>query len=207
MLALQTPIHKPSSTHITSNDSHIMAPKLEKRFTMRGYTSKDATCDLKAMRSGPTRLIVPVVGGFIRGEGLEAEVLSGGGDWPLVCPSVTISCSCVQRVDQHTLQIDPSTDVAHLDVRAHARASNGHYIFVHYTGVMKVDASLSKVLTGAEDAETTSFGDHYWYSTPIFETSDPTLKWIEDAAWVGQGRVVVDDHGSAVEYEIYQVVN
>ena len=72
---------------------------------------------------------------------------------------------------------------------------------------MTIDASLSKVLTGAEDAGTTNFGDHHWYSTPIFETSDPNLKWIEDAAWVGQGRVVVDERGSAVEYEIYQVVN
>jgi hypothetical protein len=72
---------------------------------------------------------------------------------------------------------------------------------------MKVDEALSKVLTGADDAKTTSFGDHYWYSTPMFETSDPALKWIEDAAWVGQGRVVVDESGAAVEYEIYQVVN
>jgi hypothetical protein len=72
--------------------------------------------------------------------------------------------------------------------------------------VVQIDASLSKVLTGAEDAKTTSFGDHHWYSTPMSETSNPTLKWIEDAAWVGQGRVVVDERGSAVEYEIYQVV-
>jgi hypothetical protein len=72
---------------------------------------------------------------------------------------------------------------------------------------MKVDEALSKVLTGTDDAKTTSFGDHYWFSTPIFETSDPALQWIEDAAWVGQGRVVVDESGAAVEYEIYQVVN
>ena len=174
---------------------------------MRGYTSKDATCDLKTMRSGPTRLIVPVVGGFIKGQGVEAEVLSGGGDWPLVCLVATVSCFCAKYADQFSLQLDPSTNVAHLDVRAHARLANGQHIFVHYTGVMKLDAPLSKVLIGAEDAETTSFGDHDWYSTPIFETSDPSLKWIEDAAWVGQGRVVVDERGSAVEYEIYQVVN
>jgi hypothetical protein len=69
--------------------------------------------------------------------------------------------------------------------------------------VMKIDAALPKVLRGAEDAKTTSFGDHHWYSTPIFETSNPTSKWIEDAAWVGQERVVVDERGSAVEYEIH----
>jgi hypothetical protein len=71
---------------------------------------------------------------------------------------------------------------------------------------MKVDEAISKVLAGAEDAKTTNFGDHHWLTAPAFETSDPALKWIEDAAWVGQGRLVVDESGSAVEYEIYQVV-
>jgi hypothetical protein len=198
------------TTHIISH--HLpkpptMAPHLEKRFTMRGYTSKDSTCDLKAMRGGPSRLIVPVTGGFIKGHGVDAEVLRGGGDWPLVHPGMTNPASISKIADQVLSQLVPSTGVAHLDVRAHARASNGHFIFVHYNGVMKVDEALSKVLTGADDAKTTNFGDHYWYSTPIFETSDPTLKWIEDVAWVGQGRVVVDESGAAVEYEIYQVVN
>lgn len=103
-------------------------------------------------------------------------------------------------------QVDSSTSIAHLDVRAQARLSNGHIIYVHYTGILKIDDATSKVLMGAEDAKTTAYGDHEWYTAPVFETSDPALKWIEDAAWVGQGRVVVDEGGRAVEYGIYQLV-
>lgn len=78
---------------------------------------------------------------------------------------------------------------------------------MHYTGTVKFDEAISKVLSRAADAKTTAFGDHQWFTAPEFETSDPALKWIEDAAWVGQGRVVVDERGSAVDYEIYQVTN
>lgn len=62
-----------------------MAPKLERFFTMRGYMSKENTVDLKAIKGGASRIIVPITHGFIKGSGLEAEILPGGGDWILVC--------------------------------------------------------------------------------------------------------------------------
>jgi hypothetical protein len=55
-----------------------MAPTLEKHSTMRAYISKDNIFDLQAIRSGLRRYIAAVVGGFIKGEGLEAELLPGG---------------------------------------------------------------------------------------------------------------------------------
>ena len=65
---------------------HIMtAPKLEKRFTMRIYLSKENTHDLGAMRNGPRRYIAAITRGSIKGEGLEAEILPGGADWVSVC--------------------------------------------------------------------------------------------------------------------------
>ena len=108
------------------------------------------------------------------------------------------------------VQLDPSTLISHVDVRTEARTSAGHYISVRYTGVMKSDDAIAKVLSFAEDAKTTQFGDHEtWFTGPVFETSDPDLKWIEDAVWVGRGRCVVDDDegGRAVEYEVLRVVN
>ena len=93
-------------------------------------------------------------------------------------------------------------------MRSQARTSNGHYISIQYTGVLKNDEATGKVFNWAEDAKTTEFGDHQWFASPKFETSDPSLKWIEEAFWVGRGRGVVDgEKGSAVEYEIYRVVN
>lgn len=164
-----------------------MAPTLEPVFTMRGYMCKQNSHDLKAIWTGPERIIVPIISGFLKGpDGYEAEVLPGGGDWILR---------------------DPSTGVAHLDVRTMARTAAGHSTYIHYSGVLKIDDKAAKVLSWAPDAKTTEFGDHHWFSGPIMETSDPAMKWIEDTLWVGEGRFVVDDKGSAVEYTVYKVGN
>lgn len=41
----------------------------------------------------------------------------------------------------------------------------------------------------------------------VIETDDPAYKWVEATLFVGEGRFVVDDGGSAVEYNIYKVTN
>jgi hypothetical protein len=104
-----------------------MAPHLEKRFTMRGYTSKDGTCDLKAMRGGPSRLIVPVTSGFIKGAGIEAEVLQGGGDWPLVRPGMTDTASIpnVLTKSRHSSTHRPASHISTSGLtRAHPTATS-----------------------------------------------------------------------------------
>jgi len=74
----------------------MAAPKLEKHFTMRIYLSKENIYDLGAMRNGPHRHIAAITRGFIKGEGVEAEILPGGADWvsvrimPLNDPDSTI---------------------------------------------------------------------------------------------------------------------
>lgn len=52
---------------------------------MRIYLSKENTHSLGAMRNGPHRYIAAIAGGFIKGEGIEAEILPGGADWVSVC--------------------------------------------------------------------------------------------------------------------------
>lgn len=61
--------------------SHTMPPNLEHRFALRAYLSKDNICDLQAIRSGPRNYIAAITGGFLKGEGLDAELLPGGADW------------------------------------------------------------------------------------------------------------------------------
>jgi hypothetical protein len=78
----------------------MAAPKLEKHFTMRINLSPEHVYDLKAVR-GPKRFIAAIAGGFIRGEGLEAEILPGGADWVSVC-----LCSSVNQL--HVISI-PTT--------------------------------------------------------------------------------------------------
>ncbi|KAK5144699.1 hypothetical protein LTR04_001494 [Oleoguttula sp. CCFEE 6159] len=164
-----------------------MAPKLEHAFTMRGYISKENSMDLGAMKQGPTRIIVPISHGFVRGSGLEATIAPGGGDWIL---------------------FDSTTNYFHLDVRTQARTKDGDSVYIHYTGILGMDEAAKKVLGWSKDAKTTSYGDHQWFTGPIMEMSSADFKWVETTLFVGQGHFVVEGEAvSAVEYEIYKVVN
>jgi hypothetical protein len=104
-------------------------------------------------------------------------------------------------------QINPSTNTAHLNVRLGARSSTGAAIFVQYQGILKVNEAGGKVLSGALDATSTEYGEQDWFISPLIETSDEQLKWMEESVWIGQGHWVVDGKGSAVEYQVYRVVN
>jgi hypothetical protein len=80
-----------------------MTPKLEPCCTMRGYMSKENSVTLSDIKSGPSRIIVPMTHGFIEGSGVKAEILPGSGDWILVgsawycflCTPVLVDLSCV----------------------------------------------------------------------------------------------------------------
>lgn len=63
-----------------------------------------------------------------------------------------------------------------------------------------------QVLTYSPSAKTTQYSDHTWFSQPRIETSDPAFKWVESSMFVGEGRFIVDEKGTAVEYEIYKVI-
>lgn len=78
---------------------------------------------------------------------------------------------------------------------------------MHYTAILQVDEkSMSAGPLGWDtDATSTQFGDHDWFSSPVIETSDPELKWVEASMFVGEGRWVVEGGKRAIEYEIYRV--
>ncbi|KIX00767.1 uncharacterized protein Z518_09832 [Rhinocladiella mackenziei CBS 650.93] len=164
-----------------------MAPKLEIAFTMRAYLNKANVLDLGAIKSGPQRVIVPISHGFLDGSGVHATILPGGSDWSLV---------------------NTSGNTIHLDVRTQARSDDEKNFYIHYNGVVKFDESLVGFFQWGQDAKTTSFGDHHWFTMPIMETNHTEYKWVEETVFVGQGRCVVDSDGAqAVEYQIYRVMN
>ncbi|PVH72835.1 hypothetical protein DL98DRAFT_432472 [Cadophora sp. DSE1049] len=153
---------------------------------MRACISTKDTLDLKTIKNGNNRIIIPITHGFIEGSGLDATIVQGGSDW---------------------ITLDAKKNIAHIDVRTQARTANGHAVYVYYKRVLKIDETSSKVLGGALDAKTTDFGDHHWFNAPMIETSDESFKWVESTLFVGEGHFVVDEEGSAVEYQIFKVVN
>ena len=72
---------------------------------------------------------------------------------------------------------------------------------------MKLDEKTNKILSHTPDAQTTDFGDHEWFMTPVMETDDPKLKWVESSVFVGQGHFIVGEEQNALEYQIYKLVN
>jgi hypothetical protein len=164
-----------------------MAPKLEKAFTLRAFLSKEDLLAFGAIKGGPHRYIVPVTHGFLEGSGIKAQLVQGGSDW---------------------LLLDPTTGVAHLDIRTQARTEAGDLIYIFYPGILKMDDATQKALQWSPDAKTTRSEDHYFMTTPRFETSSESLKWMEQSMFIGHGHWVIPGDGSqAVEYDIYKVLS
>ncbi|KAK5705821.1 hypothetical protein LTR17_021332 [Elasticomyces elasticus] len=163
-----------------------MPPTIEQVFTLRAFLGREDTLPLGPVKGGAHRIVVPVVGGFLSGSGVEAEILPDGGDW---------------------LLLDPTTGTAHLDIRFQARSSSGDMIYGHYPGILRMDAQVEKFLQWSQEAKTTQSQDHYFFTTPIFEVNSEKLKWMEQNMFLSHGHFYVSDDGrQAVEYEVYKVV-
>lgn len=67
-----------------------MPPTLEHHFTLHAIFAKEAV-NVKQILGGPQRIIVPLTGGWLKGSGLEADILPGSGDWFLVSTSSQVN--------------------------------------------------------------------------------------------------------------------
>ncbi|KAM0329713.1 hypothetical protein ACHAPQ_006631 [Fusarium lateritium] len=162
-----------------------MTPSLEHVFTMRLYTAPEKALVIPQAQSNAHRIIAFLTHGHVKGSGFEAELLPGGADWILR---------------------DPDTNTGHLDVRVQFRSKEGHGLYVNFKGVLQIDEKWMEVFTKDPKARTLDFGENYWLSSPILETSHPDLKWVERSEFVGELRWLVEEDGSvAVENSIYVV--
>jgi len=74
---------------------------------------------------------------------------------------------------------------------------------MRYEGVGQMDDKAAQARSGTSDARSTQYGDHEWFTTPVFETNHPDWKWLEAAVFVAEGRWVVEEDGAWVENEVY----
>lgn len=66
-------------------------------------------------------------------------------------------------------------------------------------GVLEMNEAVGSAL---ESGAATNFEDHYFRTTPRFETSDPKYAWLQQSVFIGQGRVI---EGLGVQYNVFQV--
>jgi hypothetical protein len=127
--------------------------------------------------AGPpgTRMIVPVTGGWARGDRLRGTLVGGGADWLLVGPN----------------------GFARLDVRGQLQTDDGAVLYVAYTGLLELYAGVQAAMAGGE----TRYGDQYFRTTPRLETGDPRYAWVNTTLFVARGRIVPQGVG----YEVSRV--
>jgi uncharacterized protein DUF3237 len=131
------------------------------------------------MGQGPygARSFFEVTEGEVSGERLNGKLLTGGGDWALIGPD----------------------GWARLDVRAQIETTNGARILLCYYGVLPLNEAMQQALRTAGGTE---YGDHYFRTSPRFETGDPSYAWLNQTVFVGAGHLRPD---LVVEYEVFRV--
>ena len=151
----------------------MTAPVLEYAF---GYTGR-----LKPPIAigGPygARTVFELIGGDVTGPDFKGELTPGGGDWMII----------------------GEDGWSRLDVRAQILLDDGVAIFTHYHGFVELNEAVQAWLADDKD---TSYEDHYFRTSPRFETSDPRYHWLTTTLFVGVGRL---REGRTVEYQVYRV--
>ncbi len=133
-----------------------------------------------AVGPGPLgqRLCFEVTGGAATGDRINAEVLSGGGDWILVGPD----------------------GYGRVDVRIQLKTVDGAFIYVQYGGLIEINQVVAQALaTGGG----TNYEDQYFRTAPRLETGDPRYGWVNQSLFVARGHQV---EGAKVEYQVYRVL-
>jgi hypothetical protein len=123
------------------------------------------------------RQVLEVTGGRFEGKRLTGTILSGGADWLLV----------------------GADGWGRLDVRAQLMTEDGAAIYVSYYGIIEMNEKTQRAV-GAGAA--TDYGDHYFRTSPRFETGDPRYAWLNQTVFIGEGRLLP---GRIVEYRVYRV--
>lgn len=133
-----------------------------------------------AVGPGPfgTRLFVEVIGGTAEGKRLKGKILTGGGDWLLI----------------------GADGFGRLDVRAQFLTDDGAVIYASYLGVLEMNEKVQRALS--DESQSTDYADHYFRSSPRFETGDPRYAWLNQSLFVGEGHFLP---GRTVEYKVYRV--
>jgi len=122
------------------------------------------------------RRIIPITGGTFEGPGLGGTILPGGADWQVI------------RAD----------GTAALEARYTMQADSGALIYVVNTGFRHGPPEVLARLAAGEEVDPALY---YFRASPLFETADPDLAWLNQTIFVASGRRRVD----AVLLDVYAV--
>ena len=114
------------------------------------------------------RRIIPILAGEVQGDGWKARLLPGGADFQMIV----------------------SATMAHLDARYVMETDAGDLIFVKNQAIRAASAEAMARLIKGEAVDPAAV---YFRCVPSFETSSPSLSWINERLFIGTGLRRPDD--------------
>lgn len=125
-----------------------------------------------------TRMVFEIVDGEFHGAaGERGTLLTGGADWLLIGPD----------------------GWGRLDVRAQIQMADGAVLYTQYYGLIEMNEAVNGAL---QNGTSTDFDQQYFRTSPRFESSEPRYAWMQQSAFVGQGRIIA---GPGVEYNVFRI--
>lgn len=122
------------------------------------------------------RRVVPIIGGTIRGGGLDGIILPGGGDWQVV-------------------RADGSIEI---DGRYSARTNAGELLYLQSSGVRSGDPAILEALLRGDEVDASTY---YFRTVVTIETSAPRLAALQQSLFIA----VAERSASQVRYASYRL--
>ena len=119
--------------------------------------------------------------GMVEGPRIKGRLLGAGSDWMLAGPD----------------------GFMRMDVRVQIETHDGAVICAHYFGPAEMNATLKQAVAACAP---TKFSDQSIRSHWLLETGDPSYAWVNQAVFVGQGRLLPAGPGlPGFEHRVYRV--
>lgn len=124
-----------------------------------------------------TRRVVPILGGSIKGEGIDGTILPFGADFQILRPD----------------------GKAELEAKYAFRLDDGAIIYIENIGIRVGPAELAAKIARGESVDPSLI---YFRSVPRFETGAEKYRWLMQHIFIGVGA----RHPDRVELDVHQVL-
>jgi hypothetical protein len=154
----------------------MMAPVLETKYVFT-ITARIGPVTTAGDLGYGERRIIPILGGEVRGEGMNGKVCPFGADFQIIRPNELIDLEA-----KYALEMD-----------------DGAVIYVVNTGLRFGPKELLAKLKRGEPVDPALI---YFRTTPKFETGHPNYRWLMEHLFIGSAA----RHADRVEIDVHQVL-
>jgi len=122
------------------------------------------------------RRIINITGGSFEGPELKGDILPGGADWQIIRPDGS----------------------AYVEARYTMRTTTGALLYVINTGFRHGPKEVMARLARGEEVDPK---EYYFRTSPVFETSDPELGWLNRTVCIATG----ERQSNTVILKVYEI--